>query len=287
MRRRHLALCLFGALAGCGGAATPPAARHGSPTPTPTHTPTPGHRSAAATLGPHPLRGTAARHAAVPILMYHVIASPPPGTPYPELWVPPDRFAAQMGALRRAGYRAVTLRRVLAAWRRGSPLPRRPVVVSFDDGYPSQYKAAYPVLRRLGWPGVLNLEVADVGPKGIHAAEVRALLRAGWEVDSHTLTHPDLTTLDPIRLRTELVRSRAVLRRRFGPQTAALLCYPAGRYDARVEAAVRAAGYVAATTTQPGWSAPDADRFALPRVRVDGTDSPSAVLAKISAERSA
>jgi peptidoglycan/xylan/chitin deacetylase (PgdA/CDA1 family) len=285
--RRAAPLALLAALAvlgGCGGQSRhAPPVRHA----TPTATRRPVHRPPPLVLGRNPLRGAAARHAAVPVLLYHVIAPPPPGTPYPQLWVPPRQFAEQTGALRLAGYRGVTLERVLAAWRTGAPLPRHPIVVSFDDGYRSQYRAAFPTLRRLGWPGVLNLEVNDLGPGGIRTGEVRALLRAGWEVDSHTVTHPDLTTVGPARLRRELVGSRRILRRRFGPGVARLFCYPSGRYDATVEQAVRAAGYAAATTTQTGWATPAADPFALPRIRVDGGQSTPAVLAAVRLARPA
>jgi peptidoglycan/xylan/chitin deacetylase (PgdA/CDA1 family) len=171
----------------------------------------------------------------------------------------------------------VTLLRVLAAWHSGAPLPRHAVVVSFDDGYPSQYKAAYPVQRRYGWPGVLNLEVNDLGPAGIHAREVRALLRAGWEVDSHTVTHPDLTALPARQVRAELVGSRAWIRRHLHVP-AAFFCYPAGRFDAGVERAVRAAGYRGATTERPGVAVGSGDPYALPRVRVMPTTTPRALL---------
>ena len=288
MRRPALS-CLLGvlAIAGCGGG-------QGAPAPGRHHAARAGrahHRRLLTASAPAPaqgplVRGAQARRAAVPVLMYHVIKAPPPGTPYPELWVAPERFSAEMAALRRDGYRGVTLLQVLHAWHTGSALPRHPVVVSFDDGYLSQERSAFPVLRRLGWPGVLNLEVNNLGPAGISVHAVRALLAAGWEVDSHTVTHPDLTTVDDARLRAELVTSRRLLRRRFGPGVATLFCYPSGRYDARVEAAVRAAGYRAATTTQPGSATPADDRFALPRVRVDGSDDAATVLAAVRAAAS-
>ena len=110
----------------------------------------------------------------------------------------------------------------------------------------------------------------------------RTLIAAGWEVDSHTLTHPDLRTLDDAALRRELVESRALLRRDFGVPVA-FLCYPAGRYDARVQAAARAAGYQAATTVEPGIASPSTDPFALPRIRVNGTDAPATVLRNVRA----
>ena len=138
-------------------------------------------------------------------------------------------------------------------------MPERPVVISFDDGYRSHSTAAAPVLRTLGWPGVLNLEINNVGPGGISLGRLRGLVRDGWEIGSHTVHHPNLTTLGPVALRTELVRSRAWIHRRLGVD-AAFFCYPAGRFDAAVVAAVRAAGYHGATTELPGPATAREDR---------------------------
>ncbi len=98
-------------------------------------------------------------------------------------------------------------------WKHGGPLPRKPVVISFDDGYLSHYTHAKPVLRKLGWPGVLFLEIKSIGPGGLTEHQIRSLMHAGWEIDSHTLTHPDLTTLDDAALRRELRDSRRELQR--------------------------------------------------------------------------
>jgi peptidoglycan/xylan/chitin deacetylase (PgdA/CDA1 family) len=225
------------------------------------------------------------RHAAVPILMYHLVNAPPAGTAYPELWVAPARFRAAMHELAAAGYRGVTLDAVLDNWQHGIALPRRPIVVSFDDGYSSQVRSAMPILRALGWPGVLNLEVKNLSiAGGITRAEVRRLIAARWEIDAHTLTHRDVTTLDPATIRHEIGGSRTALRREFGVRVDGF-AYPAGRYDAAAEAAVRAAGFRAAVTTDPGLAHMGGDRAALPRIRVNGTDSPAAVLAAVRAAR--
>ena len=234
---------------------------------------------------PAQIEGAAARHEPVPILTYHVVGNPAPGVPYPQLWVRPAAFASQMNALHRAGYWAVTLRQVWRAWTRGGPLPRKPIVISFDDGYPGDYTHAQPVLRHLGWPGLLNLELHNVAANNLSAGEVRGLLRSGWEIASHTVDHPDLTTVSAARLRYELVTSRTLLRRRFGIR-AKFFCYPYGHYDATVEAAVRAAGYLAATTEDEGYATP-AEPYALRRVRVNGSDSAAALLARLAAERPA
>lgn len=242
----------------------------------------PGHagrtprRPATAPRGPL-VRGEAARRMAVPILMYHVINRPKPGTPFPELWVPAEDFRAQMEALHGAGFQGVTLGQVIGAWDHGSPLPLHPVVVSFDDGYLSHATKAAPVLRRLGWPGVLNLELRNLGNDGLPLPRVRGLIREGWEITSHTVDHPDLTTLDAARLRSELVDSRAEIERRLGVKVR-FFCYPAGRYNETVVAAVRAAGYSAATTVDPGYATPRGNRLELPRVRVNGGETAAQLL---------
>src|SRR2546423_233608 len=83
---------------------------------------------------PRPRIVSGPHRAPVPILMYHVISDPQPGAPYPELYTPAPVFAAQMRALARRGYHAVTLRAIDDYWRRGWTLPPHPIVISFDDG---------------------------------------------------------------------------------------------------------------------------------------------------------
>ena len=219
---------------------------------------------------------------AVPILMYHVVAKAPAGTPYPDLFVPQLEFAAQMHWLAGHGYRAVTLDRVYSSWHGGAALPRKPVVLTFDDGSASIRRNALPVLRKLRWPGVLNLKLGNMRSRGgITPAQVRALMRAGWEIDSHTISHPDLTTLSAAALEREVSESRWQLQRQFRVPVH-FFCYPSGRYDAAVLAAVRAAGYRGATSTRYGLARPS-ELFALARVRVDGGDGAAGLRAKLRA----
>ena len=240
------------------------------------------HSARSLPAAPAQIRGAAARRMAIPILMYHVIADPPHGTPNVGLWVRPHAFAAEMASLRRAGYWAITLDQAWRAWTRGGPLPRKPVVVSFDDGYLGDYTHAWPMLRRLGWPGVLNLAVQNIASGDLRASEVRALIADGWEVDSHTINHPDLTTVSDARVVHELTASRRAIAHRFGV-TPQFFCYPFGHYDARVEAEVAQAGYRAATTENEGYATAAAP-FALPRVRVQGSDTPATLLGRLQAE---
>ncbi len=147
-----------------------------------------GGSSAAATggsgTGQDTLKGTALLgHGpkgteSVPILMYHVINPPPAGAKFPGLYVDPEEFEAQMEALKRAGFHAVTMDQMLANWTRGAPLPEgKPIVVSFDNGYQSQLTKALPVLDRLGWVGVENIQLTGLPPSqgGLSRGQVEQL----------------------------------------------------------------------------------------------------------------
>jgi peptidoglycan/xylan/chitin deacetylase (PgdA/CDA1 family) len=186
-----------------------------------------------------------------------------PGAPYPELFVSRPEFRQEMGWLDNHGYQAVTLDEVERAWYHGSTLPSKPVVLSFDDGYRPQYTFALPVLRQHGWPGLLNLKAQG---SDLYTSNVRAMIRAGWELAAHTIHHLDLTTLDAVQLKLEVAGSRAILRRKYkvGVDN---FCYPAGRFDATVIAGVKSAGYVGATTEIPGNASRDKpyelDRFEI------------------------
>ena len=106
------------------------------------------------------------------------------------------------------------------------------------------------------------------------------MMRDGWEIDAHTISHVDLTTLDAVRLQHEVAGSRAWLHEAFGIPVD-FFCYPAGRYDPGVEAAVHAAGYSGATTTQPGQATRATDPYALPRIRVTPEMTPRQLLATV------
>jgi peptidoglycan/xylan/chitin deacetylase (PgdA/CDA1 family) len=224
---------------------------------------------------------------AVPILMYHVIAAPPAGAPFPGLYVVPSEFAEQMEALQHAGWHAVTLDQVQAYWQRGVPLgPGKPIVVSFDNGYRSQYTQALPVLRRLGWVGDENLQLTGLPPSqgGLSRRQVKGLVAAGWELDTQGFSHADLIELDAEALHYQVAVARRTVQQRYGVPVN-WFCYPSGHYDATVIAAVKAAGYTGSTTVVPGWAAPPEDRYRLHRLRVLGGTSPQALLAEIAAIR--
>jgi peptidoglycan/xylan/chitin deacetylase (PgdA/CDA1 family) len=226
----------------------------------------------------------AVRETPVPILLYHHVASPPRDAPSPALYVPARLFARQMAALDRAGYAAVTLGQAWRHWEEGTDLPPKPVILSFDDGFGDQYANAARVLRARRWPGVLNLQSNRLGARrGLSRRQVRRMLRDGWELAAHSVTHADLTKLGPERLEEEVEGSRTVLRTAFPSQPVDFFCYPYGRSDPAVEAAVRAAGYLGATTTRRGAASPADGAFALDRMVITGNFGPERLVRAVGA----
>jgi peptidoglycan/xylan/chitin deacetylase (PgdA/CDA1 family) len=226
----------------------------------------------------------AARDVSTPILMYHVINPPPAGAPFPGLYVPVGEFAEQMRALAQDGFHAVTLDALHNHWRSGAPLPVKPVVITFDNGYQSQYTNALPVLSQIGWRAVENIQLTGLPPAqgGLSQTQVKGLVSAGWELDTQGISHADLITLDAAQLRAQVASSRQTLQRRFGVPVS-WFCYPSGHYNATVVAAVKEAGYLGSTTVVPGWAGPDSDPYRLPRLRVLGGTSGAQLVELIAA----
>ena len=227
--------------------------------------------------------------ASVPILVYHVINTQPAGSSSnPALYVPTPEFSSQMQALKSGGWHAVTLDQLEAYWTHGTPLGAgKPIVITFDGGYASQYVNALPVLKGLGWVGVENVQLTGLPPSegGLTAAQIRGLIAAGWELDTQGLQHTDLTTLDPSQLADDLTSARQMLQNTYGVH-ANWFSYPSGDYNPTVTAAVSSAGFSGATTVNQGWASPQQDRFRLPRLPVTAGTTPAQLLTEIAAAQS-
>jgi peptidoglycan/xylan/chitin deacetylase (PgdA/CDA1 family) len=232
-------------------------------------------------IGPPPHTGDLT-HAAkpVPILMYHVIASPPDTAQIPELFVKPIRFRAQMAYLAKHGFTAVSLEQVYSAWKEGGLIPKKPVVISFDDGYRGDYTDAMPILAKHRWPGVLDLQLGAIENGELTDAMVNRMLDSGWELASHTISHLDLTQMRGASLRREVSGSRALLRKRFHVPVD-FFCYPSGRFNKSTVAAVKRAGYLGATTTQEGLAA-KSEMYKLRRIRMNGSDGVPGLARKLA-----
>lgn len=192
----------------------------------------------------------------VPILMYHRVGSSPNTAPAitKSLTVAPRDFVAQMRWLHGAGFHAITQGQLLGAELLGLPLPQRPVLITFDDGYRDVLWNAAPLLHRLRMPATMYVITSRIDGRDssfLTWAELRHLERLGFDIGSHTVHHVDLT-LEPAEAAvSEIVDSKRTLERGLR-RAVPWFAYPAGRFDRSVVDAVARAGYLLAVTTVPG-----------------------------------
>lgn len=208
----------------------------------------------------------------VPILEYHYIrvVSDPRDRLGFNLSVTPADFQAQMDWLQANGYHPVDLNDLRAYFKEQKPLPARPVILTFDDGYTDFYTTAFPVLQSHGFKGVAYIVPGFLDhPRYMTSAQVVEIDRAGIEVAAHTMTHADLTKASAAGLVSEIQGSKNALERMLGHPVLDF-CYPSGMFNATVIAALQQFGFESATTELPGTDHTWASRLTWTRVRVNG-----------------
>jgi peptidoglycan/xylan/chitin deacetylase (PgdA/CDA1 family) len=209
----------------------------------------------------------------VPILMYHYVRELPANTKDQlgfGLSVSPKLFEQQLNYLAGASYTSVTMDQVSSHIASGAPLPPKPVVLSFDDGYGDFYTTAWPLLRKYHFSATVYLVVDFLGRPGYMSwQQAQDLKQAGVEIGAHTLDHVDLAIQQPAQAQRQISDSGAILRQRLGAPVKTF-AYPSGRYTAATIKLVGAAGFTSAVTTAFGERHTSGDLLTLTRVRVPG-----------------
>jgi peptidoglycan/xylan/chitin deacetylase (PgdA/CDA1 family) len=222
---------------------------------------------------------------AVPILMYHYIRDIPASSPDKigyGLSVAPKLFAQQMSWLAANGYTTISMADLANHIAGGQPLPPKPIVLTFDDGYSDFYAAALPVLQRYHFTATTYLVVDFLGKPGYMSwQQAAAVQQAGIEVGDHTLDHVDLAIQLLPQAQRQIGDSRTALQQRLGVPISTF-AYPSGRYNANVIKIVGADGFRSAVTTDPGDHYTSAKLLTLPRVRVPGGVSLAAFAKSLS-----
>lgn len=215
----------------------------------------------------------------VPVIYYHKIDTPQPGSRVRGGYTPPRRFARQMAHLKRRGFDFYTASELVEWYSERGAFPPRSVVVTFDDGWKDNYTNAFPILRRLGVratifvvPSVVGRVTARVqadgeGPRA-HLSREEILEMSAWGIEfgSHSLSHRLLHQLAPAEVKTEVEESKRQVEELTG-KPCKVFAYPAGFYTDDARRLIREAGYAAAFTTHYGPDAPP-DLYALNRTEI-------------------
>jgi len=214
--------------------------------------------------------------AQVPILMYHYVSDLPPDADRyrVDLTVLPEDFKAQLQYLADAGYHAITLTDVYLHLTQGVPLPEKPVVLTFDDGYRDAYEVVFPMLLDYGFTGtffVLATPTHFESPSYMTWAQMKEMADAGMEIQAHGRDHVDLRGRSYDYLVYQTLGIQEAIEHHTG-RLPRFFCYPSGKRDANVIAVLKSAGYWGAVTTEWGQTHTRENLFEMPRIRIRGTD---------------
>ncbi len=218
---------------------------------------------------------TTGQAAHVPILMYHHINDlPASASELEQTWtVAPKNFAAQMRWLAQNGFHSITMAQLVAHLRDHQPLPAKPIIISFDDGWAEQFTSAFPILRQHGLIGTFFVYTNPIDRSlYVSWAQLQEMTLAGMDIQAHSLSHPHLRTLPADMAYKEIAESKAVLEKRLGKPVIAFN-YPFGEYNSAIIEMVRRAGYQSAVTLAAGYQQRADELFTLHRIRVSYNDS--------------
>jgi peptidoglycan/xylan/chitin deacetylase (PgdA/CDA1 family) len=222
---------------------TPPSVTSTPFVPTPTPLPT---QTTTASATPTPVWVFQTGTITCPILLYHRIADPPsPNSSDARYYMPPIDFEWQMNALKDWGYTTIPISLLVSAITKGAYLPPRPVVISFDDGYQTVFTNAYPIMKKLGFSGVMYIVEEYIGAQGYMSIDqLTEMAKNDWEIGSHSMTHPHLPANHDI-VNFEAGQSKRLLASEIGGNVLTF-AYPYGEIDGFVVDKVAEYGYLAA-----------------------------------------
>jgi peptidoglycan/xylan/chitin deacetylase (PgdA/CDA1 family) len=246
--------------------ATPSRTPAGTPTATATCTPTAG-----------PTPDGVAREVHVPILMYHYISAPPADADLyrKDLSVTPELFESHLKYLVSAGYQVITLDDLLYALTQGRPLPPKPVILTFDDGYEDNYLNAFPLLQKHGMTGHFFIisDFVNAGRPGYMTwKQIEEMAAAGQRFGSHSRDHPNLSGKSVDYLVWQALGGVEAIQEHLGYHPR-WVSYPSGDYDQQAIKVYKSANYWGGLGVEQGATHTLGEIFHLHRVRVRGSYS--------------
>jgi len=210
----------------------------------------------------------------VPVFLWHSVGE---GSPADKYDVTVEEFDRELSAIESYGAVTITLDQLFDARYGKGVLPKRAVILTFDDGRASQYKAAMPILLKHGMVAETFIVAGKVGEDEAHRhiehdedgshpyliwPELAEMVRSGaFRVQSHSMTHPKYSDQIRERIPFEVVESRRLISERLGVPVN-FYAYPFGKFDGWYKDEVEKAGYLGGMSVQSGMGT----RYAMLRV---------------------
>lgn len=201
----------------------------------------------------------------IPVLMYHSISTIPGNS----LGVPVKQFSEEMEWLHRQNYHSLSIEEFYQALAKKAPVPEKPILLTFDDGYSDNYSSAWPILHEYGFRGTFFIVTNSVGPGMMNWDQLADLSRNGNSIESHTVHHLDLAALSSKQQEAEIGVAKQELESYLDIKVQAL-CFPSGRYNQTTLELMPKLGYTLGFTTKPGNVHIGDNPLTLNRVRISG-----------------
>lgn len=207
------------------------------------------------------------------ILNYHSLDVGKTGNGYhvdPVYSVKEADFAAQMGLLKKLGIPVVSLDELVENDYKRKRWHRHVALITFDDGYITDYETAFPLLKQYKFPATFFITIQNQLSEDRWAQWQEIAAIPGFSLGSHTVSHPYLTEIPKEQMFRELSESKQIIEDKTGAEVK-YLAPPYGRYNAKIIAAAQELGYEALLTTNVGVNRFNADLFQLKRWTVRRT----------------
>lgn len=210
----------------------------------------------------------------VPILMYHYISNNPNPADKAryELETTPDLFDSQMNYLAQNGFNPISFDTMYAGLKGQITLPPKPIIISIDDGYVDAFVNAFPILKKYNFHATIFIPTSLMN-QGYYLTwdEITQMQKSGLiSFEAHSLTHPDLPTLRPDKMKQEIFDSKQVLESHIGVPVN-FFAYPYGTSNQLAREYVKEAGFFGAVGTWYGTTEYEGNAYDWPRVRIGGT----------------
>jgi peptidoglycan/xylan/chitin deacetylase (PgdA/CDA1 family) len=190
----------------------------------------------------------------IPVLIYHSISIPTGKVPDPKLYISPHQFEDQLAKIIELGFTPVRVSDWINALDNKTILPKKPILLTFDDGYVDNYLNAYPILKKHKAKATFFVIANDISTKPgfMNWSELRELEQSGLiDVESHTLHHVHLGDVSPDTAKMELINSKQKLENELKKQILAV-AYPYGSHTEKTKEIVKQSGYRLAFSTHWG-----------------------------------
>lgn len=201
----------------------------------------------------------------VPILMYHSISAADPNN---SLLVSPEMFREQVKYLKEAGFTAMLLEDVVEAFSTGH-VPKKPVAITFDDGYADNYSEGYKILKEFDMKATFFIITNNTDTDGYYLSsdQLKEMKNAGMGIESHTSRHIEFPNISREDKKVIIQEAIDALKEKVGVDSK-FLCYPVGRYDEETMEVAEEMGVKAAVTTEGGIATADDGMYSLKRLRM-------------------